>query len=165
MKTRTIAIDFDGVIHKYSKGWQDGEIYDSPVEGAIKAINQLLFDGYSVFIFSTRTPKVIKKWLKDNHSNHLLYMSQDDFMDQFYPMTKIDQEIIKAEENTNTKLQYKITCISVFDKFWNEKNIIGITNKKLPAAVYVDDRALPFRGSWEATMVHIADFKTYQGAE
>ena len=29
---KTIAVDFDGVIHKYSKGWQGGEIYDEPVE-------------------------------------------------------------------------------------------------------------------------------------
>jgi hypothetical protein len=162
--SRTVAIDFDGVIHKYSKGWQEGIIYDGVVTGAIKAINQLVFDGYSVFIFSTRTPKVIKKWLKDNHSNYLLYMSKDDFMDQFYPMTKIDDEIIKAEENVNTKLQYKLKCISVFDKFWNEKNVIGITNRKLPAACYVDDRSLTFKGDWITTLNDIESFKTYQGA-
>ena len=33
-----IAIDFDGVIHKNSKGYYDGTIYDEPVEGSLEAI-------------------------------------------------------------------------------------------------------------------------------
>ena len=37
----TIAIDFDGVIHKNSKGYHDGTIYDDPVPGTLKALRDL----------------------------------------------------------------------------------------------------------------------------
>jgi len=33
-----IAVDFDGVIHKYSKGWHNGQIYDGPVPGCYDAM-------------------------------------------------------------------------------------------------------------------------------
>ena len=36
-----IAIDFDGVIHKNSKGFYDGTIYDEPIEGAYEALEKL----------------------------------------------------------------------------------------------------------------------------
>ncbi len=36
-----IAVDFDGVIHRYSKGWHDGTIYDPPMDGCYDAMNQL----------------------------------------------------------------------------------------------------------------------------
>ena len=38
---KTIAIDFDGVIHKNSKGFYDGTIYDKPIDGVEKALNYL----------------------------------------------------------------------------------------------------------------------------
>lgn len=143
---KTIAIDFDGVIHKYSKGWQDGSIYDGPTVNCFHCINTLLKQGYSVFIFSTRSARQIKKWLK-NYSNQLMYYTPDDYQDRFWPMTEWDKKWIEDEQNPN-KLQYKIQIIPFWKKFWNEKNIIGITKRKLPAHVYIDDRAVVFDNNW-----------------
>jgi len=59
---KTIAIDFDGVVHKYSKGFADGTAYDEPVEGALEAINILMRWGFAVYIFSTRNEQQIQDW-------------------------------------------------------------------------------------------------------
>ncbi len=47
-------IDLDQTIHKYSKGWQSGNIYDDPFDGARDAINWLKNNGYEIVIFTTR---------------------------------------------------------------------------------------------------------------
>lgn len=52
--SRSIAIDFDGVIHNYSKGWQDGVIYDEPVPGAKEALTELKKRGFEIIIYSMR---------------------------------------------------------------------------------------------------------------
>jgi hypothetical protein len=52
-RRRTIAVDFDGVIHRYSKGWHGGSIYDPPVKGAREALARI-HDHYKVVIFTTR---------------------------------------------------------------------------------------------------------------
>lgn len=74
---KTICIDFDGVLHNYSKGWQDGTIYDGPKPGAAQAMSRLLELGYEVVIYSTRCysrfikgayqesqVKEVQEWLK-----------------------------------------------------------------------------------------------------
>ena len=40
-ETVNIGVDFDGVIHKCSKGFYDGTIYDDPVEGSFQALKEL----------------------------------------------------------------------------------------------------------------------------
>lgn len=47
-----IAIDFDGVIYKNSKGYHDGTIYDDPIEGALDAIKDIHDKGYTIVIFT-----------------------------------------------------------------------------------------------------------------
>ena len=54
---KTLAVDFDGVIHKYSDGYRDGTIYDKPKENAIKALKKLC-EQYNVVIMTSRKDKV-----------------------------------------------------------------------------------------------------------
>ena len=64
-KRKTISIDFDGVIHKYSKGFQGlDNAYDPPMEGAIESIKKLYNEGYTLKILSSRPKEVIYPWLE-----------------------------------------------------------------------------------------------------
>jgi len=49
-----IAIDFDGVIHGNSRGFYDGTIYDSPVEGSLDAIKWFKSKGYDIVLFTAK---------------------------------------------------------------------------------------------------------------
>lgn len=75
-----IGIDFDGVIHKNSKGYHDGTVYDEPVEGAREAL-QKLSEKYTVIIYTAKARKdrglvngrsgtqLIWDWLKEHDLN------------------------------------------------------------------------------------------------
>jgi 5'(3')-deoxyribonucleotidase len=67
---KTIAIDFDGVLHAYRRGWRDGSIYDVAVDGSVEAVTKLQDAGYHIVVFSTRadTPAgqaSISNWLRE----------------------------------------------------------------------------------------------------
>ncbi len=47
-----INIDFDGVVHAYSKGFNDGTIYDKPQEGTEESLKLLKDKGYNLILFS-----------------------------------------------------------------------------------------------------------------
>jgi len=48
-----VGIDFDGVIHKCSKGYYDGTIYDDPVEGSYEAL-KALSKRYTVVVYTCK---------------------------------------------------------------------------------------------------------------
>jgi len=68
---RRVMIDLDGTIHKYSKGYQDGTIYDDPFEGAGKVIEWLRRNGYEIVIFTTRASAENAAELGGDHKDQI----------------------------------------------------------------------------------------------
>lgn len=74
---KNIAIDFDGVIHKNSKGYYDGTIYDEPIDGARESLKKLS-KKYDVVIFTAKAKpdrglingktgvQLVWEWLEEN---------------------------------------------------------------------------------------------------
>jgi hypothetical protein len=105
--SKTIAIDFDGVIHTYSNGWRDGTTYDVPVEGAFDQIKKLLAS-YCVYIHSTRDSEQILEYV---------LFHAPDILCRVIPHDSV---------------------------FWNDVGVLGVSNRKIAAIAYIDDRAIRF---------------------
>lgn len=69
---QNVVLDFDGVIHSYTSGWQGIDtIPDPPVPRIKEAIDAIREAGYEVVVVSTRCTEVrgllaVKKWLVDH---------------------------------------------------------------------------------------------------
>lgn len=117
---QTIAVDFDKVVHGYSKGWDDGTIYDPPVPGAIDGLLSLMRN-FAVFIFTSRDIGQVSEWLA--------------------PLLPKGMQIV-TDRHADIK-------------FWNVADAILVTNRKLPAMFYLDDRAVHFV-NWDQALSEIA---------
>jgi hypothetical protein len=102
-----LSIDFDGVIHKYSRGWVSPEIYDPPMEGAHESLRRLL-KTHALHILTARDKHAVIAWCRKQFPD----------------------------------LRFKI--IPDGTQYWQVEGVIGITNTKLAAIAYVDDRGLRF---------------------
>lgn len=78
MSKPIVCLDFDGVIHSYTSGWQGANVIaDPPVPGAIEFIGTLLIAEFDVVIFSSRSHqfggiRAMRKWLRE-HAGNLWY--------------------------------------------------------------------------------------------
>ena len=78
-----VGIDFDGVIHKNSKGYYDGTIYDDPIEGTFEGLKKLS-EKYTLILFTTKakpdrglingrnTIDLIWEWLKKHNLDQFI---------------------------------------------------------------------------------------------
>lgn len=119
----TVAVDFDGVIHAYSRGWQDGSIYDEAIPGALDALATLMRND-AVFIHTTRRAEDVAGWLR---AHDVPALSEDELAAHGEPV----------------------------GEFWNDHTRILVTNRKLPAVAYIDDRGIRFE-SWEQALADLA---------
>ena len=72
---KNIAIDFDGVIHVFDKGWHDGTCYGEPIAGSLQAIKKLS-EKFNIIIFTAKAKpgrplvngktgtELVAEWLK-----------------------------------------------------------------------------------------------------
>ena len=108
-----LCLDFDGVIHDYRRGWQDGEIYGNITPGFWEWAEKAS-EFFKLVIFSSRSvdPEAIaamqfwlhiqrKKW---RHAGHM--------------------------PDTDEPLEFEFS------------------ERKPPAFLTIDDRALTFKGDW-----------------
>jgi len=62
-RVQTVCVDFDGVLHRYSKGWHDGTCYDEPIPGALDALRTLMETCAVVVHTSRRNTFEVAGWL------------------------------------------------------------------------------------------------------
>ena len=116
-KEKTIAIDFDGVIHKYSKGFQGlYNIYDPPNEGTERALQDLKKIGYRLIIITSRPVEPIIDWLK----KYKLEGYFEDITNIKHPAKfYIDDHAVRFEKNT---FDPWIKTLNIIEKIENLNN-------------------------------------------
>ena len=82
---KNIAIDFDGVIHNFDKGFHDGTCYGEPLEGSLEAIKHLS-KRFNIVVFTAKAKpsrplvngrtgtELVTEWLKEH--NVLQYVKE-----------------------------------------------------------------------------------------
>jgi hypothetical protein len=82
-----IAIDFDGVVHKNSKGFHDGTVYDDPVEGTKDAL-EYLSKKFSIIIFTCKA-KPSRPLINGKTGKHLIieWLHKHDLLDYISDVT------------------------------------------------------------------------------
>ena len=110
MTKPTLCIDFDGVIHRYSKGWQEGVIYDPVVPGFFDWARKAQ-EVFELVVYSSRS------------KTKAGITSMMDWM--------------REQERTNSP-------------FGAVPVELGYSNVKPAAFLTIDDRAIQFRGDWNA---------------
>ena len=111
-----LCVDFDGVIHSYERGWQDGSIYGVVVPGFFEWLEQARYF-FKVVIYSSRS--------------------------------KTDQGIIAMSEWLHRERNKWIANGGRRNPI--DRLEIEFAHEKPAAFLTIDDRAICFKGEWDAS--------------
>ena len=146
-----VAVDFDGVIHGYSKGWRDGTIYDGPVPGAVDALRTLM-EHYAVFIHTSRDPRQVMPWLERLG----FVVTDEDWCGRCQGQGGFAEP--KDDDPVPGGFYVEDPCQGCGGRglltFWNERGRLLVTSRKLPALAYVDDRGVRFT-TWRDALAQL----------
>lgn len=127
MRKPILCLDFDGVLHSYTSGWQGAEIVsDPPVPGAIAFLYEAI-NRFEVHIFSSRSHQTLgidamMEWLSEH-------------------------ERAWRQEQLQSGLSVAKTSLLLHIQWPREKP---------PAMITIDDRAITFTGEWPSMGVLLA---------
>lgn len=123
----TVCIDFDGVIHRYSKGWQDGAIYDPMTEGfadwAIEAGKLFKLVVYSSRSKTAEGIDAMADWFKEQLS--WMHCTSD-----------------RLDATGDRYLRF-------LEAGSADVLVLYFAHEKPPAFLTIDDRCQPFGGRWD----------------
>lgn len=133
--SKILVLDFDGVLHSYTSGWQGADkVPDPPVDGAIEFLLEAL-KNFEVHIISSRSNQeggidAMREWTLLQIASHL------------------GKKFTHAD---STHLAHQAM------DYLKE---INFSTEKPPAWLTIDDRALCFEGTFP-TMSEISNFKPW----
>ena len=123
----TLCLDFDGVIHSYERGWQDGAIYGNVVDGFWK--------------WCETARKYF--WL-------VIYSSRSSDPDQLFHMEHWLRLHVPSNWQCTNRPKKMGECLRFLDAGRAEILTFEFTAEKPAAFLTIDDRAIQFRGDWSA---------------
>ena len=98
-----IAVDFDGVIHKSSKGFHDGTIYDEPVDDVKKGL-EYLSKSYKLVVYTCKANP--NRPLIDGKSGTELIW---EWMEK-YDLSKYVSDVVYGKPNAKYYIDDKAIC-------------------------------------------------------
>ena len=136
-----LCLDFDGVIHSYTSGWQGASVVtDPPVDGAIDFIMDATRH-FRVAIFSSRSKNILgrlamKRWLY----KHLVNWEWQDAEDRYQELLGVPADWTPFTHGDIDDVHRECARRTVKSLMWPWF--------KPAAVITIDDRALTFTGNW-----------------
>ncbi len=145
MNRLTIAVDFDGVLHAYTSGWNGPRCIPDPAVPGAMAFLARAVESFDVAVFSSRARywggrRAMRAWLLDQLYEYFWRHVNDG--GAAFIHADVDEVARTAAEVVVAQLRFPLL--------------------KPPAHLFIDDRAIQFRGVFPS-IATIREFRPWKG--